>query len=47
MANHPKLIKLPGSFEDAVSRLLNTPPPPREKKPVRKRAKKGARKKAR
>ena len=27
MANHPKLIKLPGEFLDVVARLLRTAPP--------------------
>jgi hypothetical protein len=29
LANQPKLIKLPGTFFDAVARLLNTAPPPK------------------
>jgi hypothetical protein len=28
MANHPKLIVIPGTFHDAVERLLHTAPPP-------------------
>lgn len=51
MANTPKLIIIPGTFEDAVAGLLNTPPPPKgpKGKPrprASKRAKPG-RKKAR
>ena len=29
MANHPKLIVIPGPFLDAVEKLLRTAPPPR------------------
>lgn len=32
MANTPKLIKIPGSFFDAVEKLLNTAPPPKTAK---------------
>lgn len=46
MANHPKLIKLPGDFMGAVERLLNTAPPPKGKKALTAK-RKGARKKSR
>jgi hypothetical protein len=42
MANHPKLLKLPGAFDEAVSDLLKVKPPP---KPERKRVQTSARKK--
>ncbi len=29
MANHPKLIVIPGTFLDAVEKLLHTAPPPK------------------
>lgn len=45
MANRPKPIKLPGTFMQAVERLLNTAPPPKgktkkaaAKKPTKKKA---------
>ena len=55
MANHPKLIVIPGTFLDAVDKLLKTAPPPKgakDKTRTREVAeyvprKTGARKKAR
>lgn len=32
MPNHPKLIVIPGTFLDAVDRLLKTAPPPKSAK---------------
>ena len=29
MANHPKMIVIPGTFLDAVEKLLRTAPPPK------------------
>jgi len=39
-----KRIRLPVSFEDAVSALLRTPPPPKDALPERPKAKAGKRK---
>jgi hypothetical protein len=46
MANHPKLITIPGTFLDTVEKLLHTPPPPKTAKDGT-RKKKGTRKKGR
>jgi hypothetical protein len=32
MANHPKLLVIPGTFLDAVEKLLKTAPPPKTAK---------------
>jgi hypothetical protein len=42
-----ELLKLPGTFEEALAGLVQTPPPPKDEKPKRKRARKAPRKKAR
>jgi hypothetical protein len=42
-----ELLKLPGTFEQALGDLLQTPPAPKDKKPETTRKKKGARKKGR
>jgi hypothetical protein len=39
-----ELLKLPPDFAANVSALLRTPPPPKDKKPAKPKARKGAKK---
>jgi hypothetical protein len=42
-----ELLKLPGTFEQALGDLLQTPPAPKDKRPAPVQKKKGTRKKGR